>query len=135
MEQSKAAFRAIREECGMTQQDVAVELGYDPRSVKRWENEAATDYRAPEAAWAWLLACRDALYEEADHAVREVLRMHRGDAPVALTYYRTQEQLDARQLDAERDRPVGYVNAVTRECARQLRDKHVDVVYAYPADE
>lgn len=135
IEKTKAAFRAVREECGLTNQDVADEAGASLAAVRKWEYETRPYNQPPDDVWAWLLACREGLYEEARRAVNEALAMHRGDAPVVLTYYRTQEQLDARQLAAGMDRPVGYINAITREVARQLCDKHVDVVLAYPADE
>lgn len=135
IEKTKAAFRAVREECGLSQRNVSEEADVRELSVKKWENPDSDIKQPPDNVWAWLLACREGLYEEARRAVNETLAMHRGDAPVVLTYYRTQEQLDARQLAAGMDRPVGYVNAITREVARQLCDKHVDVVLAYPADD
>lgn len=38
MIRTKAAFRALREECGLTQADIAAEAGVRLLTVKKWEN-------------------------------------------------------------------------------------------------
>lgn len=134
IKKTNASFRAIREECGMTQNDLAEEFDVTLRSVKRWEHPNK-DYQPPDDVWEWLLECRENLYQEAQNAADSVLSRHKGTSPVAVAYYRTQEELDARQLSVDRDYPVGYTNAITREAVRILeREKHIDVGFEYSLD-
>ena len=131
MEKTKASFRAVREECGLSQQDVADEAGVRVLSVKRWENPAEPNV-PPDDVWAFLLECRDELAATA----REMADAARGLPPgaVVLTYYRDQAQLDAVQLEAGNDRPVGFANAITRRAAALLEASGRKVGYAYPGD-
>lgn len=130
MMKTKAAFRALREECGLTQADVASQADVRVLTVKRWESHNINDCMPPDDVWLLLLERRDALEEEARAAVEAIKRMHRGNEPVAIRYYRTQEQLDEVQLD--RDRPVGYVNAVTRRCMQLLSELRIPYDVFYP---
>lgn len=126
MKKTKAAFRALREECGLTQKDVADEAGVTILSAKKWENPASDIKEPPDDAWEWLLDTSRALEEEAQKIFEALKSMYRADAPVALGYYRSQEQLDEVQIPAGLDRPVGYMNAVTRRVAALLHEAHMD---------
>ncbi len=132
MVKTKAAFKALREECGLSQQDVADEAEVTLSSVKKWENPRYDSNQPPGDVWLWLLEMRDELEEEARASCAKLLSMHRGDGAPFVTYYRTQEQLDAAQLPCGLDRPVGYVNATTRRAVQLLREAHVDVDVLYP---
>ena len=129
MQKSKAAFRAMREECGLSQQDVADEAGVRVLSVKRWENPAEPN-QPPDDVWAFLLACRDELLATAKAMADSVRGLP--DGPVTLTYYRDQRQLGEVQLDFGNDRPVGYANAITRRAAALLEVAGREVNYTYP---
>lgn len=132
MQKTKATFRAIRELCGMTQSDVADEFDVDVRSVKRWESESVEGYEPPDAVWAFLLECAEELEQEAREAVAAVKSMDRGDAPIAMTYYRTQEELDSVQLAAGLDRSLGYANAITRRIMQLLHESRIEFDIYYP---
>lgn len=129
VEKTKAAFRAMRDECGLTQQDIADEFGVNKMTIKRWEKPG--EAMPPDDVWEWMVKARDNLYAEAKHFVDEVTREHKGCDSIVVIYYRSQDEVDQRQLPVGLDRPVGYVNAITRETVRILRDRHIDVRYAY----
>lgn len=130
MKKTKAAFRAIREECGLTQQDIADEADVKILSVKRWEN-TKEDHQPPDDVWQWLLALRGAMYEDARHITTQIIESLTEDAKdLVLDYYRTQEDLDSVQLP-EADEPVGYVNARTRLVGQMLDAKEIKYSYTY----
>lgn len=126
---TKADFRALRESLGMTQQDVADEAGVAVRTVKRWESPDGQD--APEDVVAFLVACKTAM--DADVALYlDVVRKETDkEATVMVPYYRTQEDLDAVQINQGADLPVGYVNALSRRIAERLSDEGYDVSFEY----
>lgn len=130
MKKTKAAFRAIREECGLTQQDIADEADVKILSVKRWEN-TKEDHQPPDDVWQWLLALRGAMYEDARQITTQIIdSLSDGATDLCLDYYRTQEDLDSVQLP-EADEPVGYVNARTRLVGQMLDAKEIKYSYAY----
>lgn len=130
MKKTKAAFRAFREECGLTQQDIADEAGVQILSVKRWEN-TKEDHQPPDDVWQWLLALRGAMYEDARQITKQIIEsLPEGAKDLVLDYYRTQEDLDSVQLP-EDDEPVGYVNARTRLVGQMLDAKEIKYSYAY----
>ena len=133
MNSTKAAFKALREQVGMSQQNLADEVDVVVRSVKRWESPAAEGYRAPEDAWRVLEEARATQRRQVAYAL-EVVRKQAGElgqapAAVALTYYRDQEQYDA----CGRDRgPVGVANANARAVVDALEREGYSVEWHYP---
>ena len=93
---SKTEFRAKREIIGLTQADIAEELGVGLKTVKRWESEG---YRNPsDEAWALI----DREYEKVKKTIAFTVNAYsalkeKGSAssPIQLAYYRSQEQHDA----------------------------------------
>lgn len=133
MERTKAAFKALRETVGLSQQNLADELGVVVRSVKRWESPAAEGYRAPDDAWDVLERAREVQRQQVAYAL-EVVRGQAaalGQAPdaVALTYYRDQAQYDACGRDKG---PVGAANANARAVADALEREGHAVEWRYP---
>lgn len=134
MIKTKAAFRALRESCGMTQRDVADEAGVAVFSVKRWENEDESSHQPPDDVWEWLVECHQNMIAEARESAAKALalaREERSDGPIAIRYYRTQEALDEAQLPLGIDRPVGYVNAVSMRAAEIIEDAGMDTLLIY----
>lgn len=131
MKKNKASFRALREDCGLTQQDIADETGVKILSVKRWEN-TNDDHQPPDDVWDFLLAARGALYQDAREIAEQIIQSVKAvnGKEVQLCYYRTQEQLDVVQLP-DVDEPYGYANARTREIARLLEAAEVQYSYSY----
>lgn len=133
MKKTKAAFRAIREECGLTQQDIANEADVKILSVKRWEN-TKEDHQPPDDVWQWLLALRGAMYQDAREMAEQIVAsLPEGARDLTLDYYRTQEELDAVQLPGA-DEPVGYVNARMRLVGQMLDAKEISYTYRYRSE-
>lgn len=130
MIKTKAAFRAVRESCGLSQQDVADEAGVRVLSVKRWENPDHPS-QPPDDVWAFLLHARAAMHEDAREIAERIAETSQG-GEVSLDYYRTQADLDAVQLDGGMDEPVGYHNARMRLIGDLLDRAEIPHTFAYP---
>ena len=131
MKKTKAAFRALREECGLTQADVAAEADVRLLTVKKWENPASDIKEPPDDAWRFLLECRGALHEDARNIAEQIMEnVPEGAHDLQLDYYRTQEDLDVVQLP-DADEPVGYVNARMRLVGQLLDKAEVPYTYRY----
>mgnify|MGYP003094901009 FL=1 len=48
---NKQELKALREQVGMSQTDLALALDVSERSVKRWESVKYKEYNAPQDAW------------------------------------------------------------------------------------
>lgn len=125
----KATFKAERESLGLTQNDIAEELGVRILSVKRWENPGKAAYAPPEAAWDLLEEIGEKMVRTVDEAVNAVLENVPEGGSVQLTYYRTQEQYDEFGRDAG---SVNVANANARRVAIELRRLGYTVGWAYP---
>ncbi len=128
-----ANFRALRELCGITQQQAADAMNVQIRTVKRWEKGETP---VPDDALAWLRRCA------VDHtkSVRdEISRMAEGVRPgevLCLPYYRTQDQVDAEaEMWGIEALPFGFVNAIYRSVAERLTDMGYLVSFKYPDEE
>lgn len=135
MKKTKAAFKAIREECGMSQQDIADEAGVSVSAVKKWENPSYTMNQPPDDVWMFLLNCREAMYIDAAEiagGIVESLSRVDGAHDLQLDYYRKQDDLDAVQLGTGMDEPVGYCNARMRVVGRLLEVADIPYTYRYP---
>lgn len=131
MKKTKAAFRAIREECGLTQQDIADEADVRVMTVKNWENPNKPNSVVPDDVWQFVLGLRGAMYQDAREIVEKIIsNLPEGAKDLVLDYYRTQDDLDSVQL-SEVDEPVGYVNARTRIVGQILEAKEIKYSYAY----
>lgn len=125
-----ANFRALRELCGVTQQQVADAMGVQIRTVKRWEKGVTP---VPDDALAWL---RERVIGHTQSVRSEVARMASCAEPPAalcLTYYRTQEQTDAEaELWGGESLPIGFVNAIYGLVGERLTDMGYLVSFKYP---
>lgn len=133
MRKTKAAFRALREECGLTQADVAAEAGCTVQTVKKWENPASHIKEPPDDVWAFLLELRGAMHEDARLIAEQIIESCvalPGAHDLQLDYYRTQACLDAVQLP-DHDEPVGYVNARMRLVGQLLDKAEIPYTYRY----
>ena len=133
MARTKAEFRALREMVGLSQADLAEEMGVTTRSVKRWEDDGAEWHNPPQDAWDALdayLMTQDQMVAEATEEVRATVR-DAGRAPdaVAVTYYKSQAQYDALGRD---EGCYGIANANARALASALRREGVRVEFRYP---
>lgn len=128
-----ANFRAMREICGVTQQQVADVLGVQIRTVKRWEKGEAP---APDDALAWLRECAVEHTLGVRTEVGEIMASAEQGEAICLTYYRTQGQADMdAELSGEKAGPYQFVNAVRRSVGERLTDMGYLVSFRYPDEE
>ena len=69
---SKQEFKALREQVGMSQTDLALALDVSERSVKRWESVKYKEYNAPQDAWDILDELLQLQREEVATAIGQV---------------------------------------------------------------
>ena len=124
-ERSKAEFRAMREGVGLSQADLAHDLGVNRSSVKRWERPDVDGYAPPDEAWQLL----DTLVARQDAAVRAESESPTG--LVTLPHYRSQEQYEARGHAGS----FGIANATAWALAGTLRRRGVEVRFVEPGTE
>lgn len=134
-ERTKADFAALRETVGLTQANLADDLGVNPRSVRRWEQPGQEGYEPPAEAWEVLDRYADLRRRMVDHARETVMqageRMGGQPGQVVLTYYRSQEQYD----DLGRDEGwYGVANANARAVASELARYGVTACFRYPGE-
>ena len=127
---TRADFRAMRESLGVSQYDIAAEMGIDQRSVNRWERgREGRDRMPPRAAWSYL----EGLEKIFEPMVLYIMGKGEEQAPsedaeVVLRYYHDQIEYDSRALGpmeywgpGHEGLPFMTANAATREAARRLR--------------
>lgn len=132
---TKADFAALRETVGLTQANLADDLGVNPRSVKRWEQPGMEGYEPPADAWDVLDSYAETQRQMVEHCRETAMqaREQTGRMPdaVTLTYWRSQEQYD----ELGRDRGwYGVANANARAVAAELARYGFAVRFAYPGD-
>lgn len=132
---TKADFAALREAMGLTQANLADDLGVQARSVRRWEQPGQEGYEPPAEAWDMLDSYADLQRQMVDHARETVMRTgeeadHQPDR-VVLTYWRSQEQYDELGRD---EGWYGVANANARAVAAELGRHGFKVRFAYPGE-
>ena len=134
-ERTKADFAALRESVGLTQANLADDLGVQARSVRRWEQPGQEGYEPPADAWDMLDSYADLQRQMVDHARETVMRTgeEAGRQPdrVTLTYWRSQEQYDELGRD---EGWYGVANANARAAAAELGRYGFKVRFAYPGE-
>lgn len=134
-ERTKADFAALRETVGLTQANLADDLGVNPRSVRRWEQPGQEGYEPPAEAWEVLDRYADLRRQMVDHARETVMKTGEstGELPthVVLTYYRSQEQYDELGRD---EGWYGVANANARAVASELAHYDVAACFRYPEE-
>lgn len=130
---TKADFRALREELGLSQTDLGRALGVKTLTVKRWEKDGPEGFLVPDDAWDSIDEWADLHRRSVDCMVERCVSAFEkhGDYPkvVTITYFRSQDDYDACGRD---QRPFGFANAVARGAARELRRLGFEVRFDYP---
>ncbi len=129
---TKATFRALREEVGLSIPDLAHILGVHVQSIKRWENPDYTQV-PPQMAWDALgeiMQKRDWIIESTltDEFIK-ACKNHK----VTLTYFRDQVEYDKYGRD-EGNFKLANANSVA--IARELKLAGcTDIEFCYPQEE
>lgn len=134
MGNTKAGFRALREQVGYSQQALADAMGVNVRSVKRWEHEGCP-YDAPADAWELLEEQLDMqrrmtayVVETAESAAKE---LGKDAVAIPITYYRDQTMYDEHGRD---EGYFGVANANARAAGSALEQRGFVVEYRYPEE-
>lgn len=128
-----AEFRALREQVGLSQQDVADMLGVKVLSVKRWE-KPDYPFEIPQDAWDVLDEAYGLQRNAVENAVDQVIAAgesvgRSAEMPVRITYWRTQGDYDERH--PHDPGPFGQANATARAVAEKLRGLGIHVAFAF----
>lgn len=132
-QRTKATFKALRETVGLSQDNVARDLGVSVTSVKRWERPG---YQHPPVdAWDYLLDAYQAHCDAVNGALEQVDEIAdiAGHDPelVPITYWRTQEQYDKAGRDPGY---VGVVNARARAVGDEILLRGIEVEWRFPEE-
>lgn len=134
---SKQEFKALREQIGMSQADLALALGVTERSAKRWESIKYTNYNAPQDAWDILddalklqRQVISAALGQIDEAAQEV-----GGYPasVKLVYWSTQAEYDEYHC-VDDDGDWRQANATARIVSYALHERGIETDWISGAD-
>lgn len=127
---TKAEFRALREMAGLSQADLADEMGIRVRAVKRWEAPDSGYDHIPDEAWEIL----ENDIKDQRQKVGDMLRRmdEAGEKSCTLTYFRSQEEHDQC---SEEDEWFGAANARSRLLAQILMLQGRSAAFRYPEDE
>lgn len=132
MTRTKAAFKALRESVGLSQQNVADALSVNVVSVKRWE-KPTFPYNAPNDAWDYLEQVNQSQRQQVSYMLavtaEQVESFGKDPAIVPITYYRDQKMYDEYGRD---DGPYGWPNAVARKIAYELERRGIAYEFRYP---
>ena len=124
---TKATLKAMREMCGLTQQDVARELGVTDRSVRRWENPEQP--HTPPQELIDFIADSFRAHFDAISQTMDIVEDFDKAQNIQLTVYRNQAQYDTLGRDSGL---YTVANANTYAVAQALTTQGYKVSFAYP---
>ena len=135
---NKQEFKALREQVGMSQTDLALALDVSERSVKRWESVKYKEYNAPQDAWDILddalklqRQVISAALGQIDEAAQEV-----GGYPasVKLVYWSSQAEYDEHHC-VDDDGDWRQANATARIVSYALHERGIETDWISGADK
>lgn len=132
MARTTASFRALREMCGVTQQQVADRLGVRVVTIKRWERG---DSPVPEDAMALIMSAMAEHDAGVADDLARILASAEPGAEICMPYYRSQAQADLDCDPGETAGPYNFLNAITRSTAERLVAMGYRVSFSYPDEE
>ena len=130
---TKAEFRAIREQLGMSQSVLADMMDVQDRSVRRWESPEAPQ-QPPDEAWEILDFYLHRQEDMVEYAVGHVVAMDSDmgkPEDVVMSYYPDQDSFDEVHTD---EGDYRMANANTRQVAVSLRWRGYKVRFSYGED-
>lgn len=134
---NKQEFKALREQIGMSQTDLALALDVSERSVKRWESIKYKEYNAPQDAWDILddalqlqRQVVSAALGQIEEAAQEV-----GGYPesVKLVYWSSQAEYDEHHC-VDDDGDWRQANATARIVSYALHERGIETDWISGAD-
>lgn len=131
---TKADFKALREACGLSQQNVADALGVHLQTIKRWE-KPSFPYAVPDDAFGYLDSVAESQANQVNYMLgvvaKQVEQFGKNPVLVPITYYRDQQMYDKYGRD---EGPFGWPNAVARKLAYELDKRGISYSFRYPDD-
>ncbi len=131
---TKADFKALREACGLSQQNVADALGVHLQTIKRWE-KPSFPYAVPDDAFDYLDSVAESQANQVNYMLgvvaQQVEQFGKNPVLVPITYYRDQQMYDTYGRDKG---PFGWPNAVARKLAYELAKRGISYLFRYPDD-
>lgn len=131
---TKADFKALREACGLSQQNVADALGVHLQTIKRWE-KPSFPYAVPDDAFGYLDSVAESQANQVSYMLsvvaKQVEQFGKNPVLVPITYYRDQQMYDIYGRDKG---PFGWPNAVARKLAYELDKRGISYSFRYPDD-
>ena len=131
---TKADFKALREACGLSQQNVADALGVHLQTIKRWE-KPSFPYAVPDDAFSYLDSVAESQANQVSYMLgvvaKQVEQLGKNPVLVPITYYRDQQMYDKYGRD---EGPFGWPNAVARKLAYELGKRGIAYSFRYPDD-
>lgn len=135
MPRTKASLKALREQVGLSQQNVADALRVNIKTVKNWENPSKTAYKIPDDVWNYLDKVAEVQKQQVSYFLGVLSKQVEeiGEEPilVPITYYRNQAMYDQFGRD---EGPVGWANAVARLTAYELDRRGIAYEFRYPSE-
>lgn len=126
---SKQEFKALREQVGMSQADLAIALGVTERSAKRWESIKYSNYNAPKDAWDILdgaLKLQRQVISVALGQIEEAAQEVGGyPASVKLVYWSSQAEYDEYHC-VDDDGDWRQANATARIVSYALHERGIE---------
>lgn len=126
---NKQEFKALREQVGMSQTDLALALDVSERSVKRWESIKYKEYNAPQDAWDILddaLRLQRQVVSAALGQVEEVAQeVGSYPASVKLVYWSSQAEYDEHHC-VDDDGDWRQANATARIVSYALHERGIE---------
>lgn len=127
---TKAWVMAVREVCGISQEDLARGVNVQIRTVRRWETPGEAEPPADVQAW---LSDALAEHEQAvSELVDEAVKSAKPGQGIELEWYRNQTQ---RDFAGNPGSPYTFSNAIMRSAGERLGVLGFKVVYRYPDEE
>lgn len=135
---TKLEFNALRQELGLTLEELANRLGVTSRTVIRWENTNDEEhYKPTNAAWEMIDELKRLQEQSCAEAINRVHQIERelGKKPtsVQISYYTSQEDYEAHHKPHDSG-TWRTANANARLTAQVLRAQGYSVKYVAAVD-
>lgn len=125
----KATFRAMRESLGLSQSNLAKQIGVHVKTIKNWEDPSVIAL-PPQKAWDEI----HALSQKQGFLIRQSLKIlkEHPSKKISLTYYRDQKEFD----EFSREKGLfSIANANSRAVYQAITQEGFSAYFAFPTDD